>query len=100
MNKHISFRLGIGIIAAAAIVAGIALHYAQGHYPQPQPPAGAPSASSTSGISGTKTYYRGKQVCQSDNDCPAGDICTVAGPLLANQPTPATCWPKGSAIPL
>jgi hypothetical protein len=45
-------------------------------------------------------YFNGKQVCRTDSDCPANDVCTVAGPILANQQTPATCWPKGSAVPL
>ncbi len=45
-------------------------------------------------------YFQGKQICQTDSDCPAGDVCTIAGPIPANEPPPKTCWPQGSAVPL
>lgn len=51
-------------------------------------------------LSSTPGYFNGKQICKTNADCPANDYCTVAGPLLANQPTPATCWPQGEAVPL
>ncbi len=45
------------------------------------------------------THYNGLLICKSNSDCPKGQSCLVAGPIISGTQPPKVCVSSNQALP-
>jgi hypothetical protein len=108
MNNKGFATLAIVLIVAAILIAGGAWYYVKNISSPTRSAACTKEAKecpdgSHVGRTGPNCEFAAcptDKTCGSNLDCPTGQTCLVAGPIIAGQTTQKHCYPQGQAAPM